>query len=70
VNLIVQTPENRRSNQQRRKAARFEEFGCTFCHKVGPGKMGLTEVGAKLTHMHLGCVDVEKRLARGPKPQP
>jgi parallel beta-helix repeat protein len=69
MNLIAQTPENRRSDQQRRKAARFEEFGCTFCHKITPGKVGLTEVGAKLKHMHLGCVDVENLVAGGLAPQ-
>jgi hypothetical protein len=65
MNLIAQTPENRRSNQERQKAARFEEFGCTFCHKVTPTKMGLTDAGAKLRNLHLGCVDVEKLVARG-----
>ncbi len=69
MNLIAQTPESRRSSQQRQKAARFQEIGCTLCHKVDPGKLGLTEVGAKLTHMHLGCVDVEKLVAGGPSRQ-
>ena len=45
------------------RAQRFDEFGCTLCHQIVPGKMGLTELGSKLTHMHLGCVDVEKTLA-------
>jgi len=60
MTVIVQTPEEKRSSQQREKAQRFEEFGCTACHKLTPGKLGLTEVGAKLQHLHLGCVDVEK----------
>jgi hypothetical protein len=64
MNLIAQVPDGQRSAQQRQKAARFEAFGCTFCHKITPGKMGLTEVGAKLTHLHLGCVDVEKLVAK------
>jgi cytochrome c551/c552 len=63
MNLIAQVPNQQRSAQQRQKAARFEEFGCTTCHKIIPGKMGLTEVGAKLTHLHLGCVDVEKLVS-------
>ena len=63
MNLIAQVPEKQRSAAQRQKAARFEEFGCTTCHKIVPGKMGLTDVGAKLTHLHLGCVDVEKLVA-------
>ena len=63
MNLIAQVPEKQRSAEQRQKAARFEEFGCTTCHKIVPGKMGLTDLGAKLTHLHLGCVDVEKLVA-------
>lgn len=63
MNLIAQVPDQQRSPQQRQKAARFEEFGCTTCHKIIPGKMGLTDVGVKLTHLHLGCVDIEKSIA-------
>jgi cytochrome c551/c552 len=66
MNLIAQVDERQRSPQQRQKAARFEEFGCTTCHKIIPGKMGLTDIGAKLTHLHLGCVDVEKLVAAKP----
>jgi hypothetical protein len=66
MNRIAQAPENRCSDQERQKAARFEEFGCTLCHKINSGKMGLTEVGAKPTHLHLGCVDVEKLVAISP----
>jgi hypothetical protein len=69
MNRIAQAPENRRSDQERKKAARFEEFGCTFCHKITPGKIGLTEVGAKLTYLHLGCVDMEKLVASSPAPR-
>jgi hypothetical protein len=60
MTVVVQTPYEKRSTQQREKARRFEEFGCTDCHKVTPGKLALTEIGAKLAHLHLGCVDVEK----------
>ena len=63
MNLIAQVPDQQRSPQQRQKAARFEEFGCTTCHKIVPGKMGLTDLGAKLAHLHLGCVDIEKLVA-------
>ena len=63
MNLIAQVPAAERSADQKRTAQRFEEFGCTTCHQIVPGKMGLTELGAKLTHMHLGCVDIEKALA-------
>jgi cytochrome c551/c552 len=63
MNLIAQVPANQRSADQKTKAQRFDEYGCTLCHQIVPGKMGLTELGAKLTHLHLGCVDVEKQVA-------
>ena len=69
MSIIAKVPEDRRSATQRRRAQRFEEFGCATCHKLTPGKMGLTEVGAKLAHLHLGCVDVEKVLASNPASQ-
>jgi hypothetical protein len=63
---IVRVPDQKRSPQQREKVARFDEFGCTSCHKVSPGKLTLTEVGAKLQHLHLGCVEVEKLTSTSP----
>jgi hypothetical protein len=69
MSIIAKVPEDQRSATQRRRAQRFEEFGCATCHKLTPGKMGLTEVGAKLAHLHLGCVDVEKLVTSGPASQ-
>jgi cytochrome c2 len=69
MSVIAKVPQDQRSATQRRRAERFEEFGCATCHKLTPGKMGLTEVGAKLAHLHLGCVDVEKLLAGNPASQ-
>jgi cytochrome c2 len=66
MTIIVKVPEDQRSVTQRRRVQRFEEFGCATCHKVTPGKMGLTETGAKLASLHLGCVEVEKLVAGGP----
>jgi len=66
MSIIAKVPEDQRSATQRRRAERFEEFGCATCHKLTPGKMGLTEVGARLAHLHLGCVDVEKIVASAP----
>jgi len=66
MSIICKVPEDRRSPTQRRRAERFEEFGCVTCHKLTPGKMGLTEVGTRLAHLHLGCVEVEKLLATEP----
>ena len=63
MSVIAKVPANQRSATQRQRAERFEEFGCGACHKLTPGKMGLTEVGVKLANLHLGCVDVEKVLA-------
>lgn len=63
MTVIVQVADDKRTPQQRDKAQRFAEFGCTSCHKVQPGKLGLTDVGAKLQHLHLGCVDVEKLVS-------
>ena len=65
MSIIAKVPEAQRSATQRQRAQRFEEFGCASCHKVTPGRMELTPVGAKLAHLHLGCVDVEKVLASG-----
>jgi hypothetical protein len=64
MSIIAKLPEDQRSATQRRRTQRFEEFGCATCHKPTPGKMGLTEVGAKLAHLHLGCVEVERTNAR------
>jgi hypothetical protein len=69
MSVIAKVPENQRSATQRQKAQRFEEFGCATCHKLSPGQMGLTEVGAKLASLHLGCVDVQKVLASKPGTQ-
>lgn len=66
MSIIAKVPEDQRSGTQRQRVQRFEEFGCATCHKLTPGKMGLTEVGAKLAHLHLGCVEVENLVASGP----
>ena len=63
MSIIAKVPEDQRSATQRSRAQRFEEFGCATCHKVTPAKMGLTKVGEKLAHLHLGCVEVEKLVA-------
>ena len=70
MTIITKVPEDKRSATQRRRVQRFEEFGCATCHKVSPGKVGLTATGAKLASLHLGCVEVEKLVASGPASQP
>ena len=66
MTIIAKVPEDQRSATQLRRVQRFEEFGCATCHKVSPGKMALTETGAKLAGLHLGCVEVEKLVATTP----
>jgi parallel beta-helix repeat protein len=68
MTVIVQVPQDKRSPPQRQKAQRFEEFGCTACHKLTPGKLSLTDVGAKLAHLHVGCVEVEKLVSSRSEP--
>lgn len=70
MSIIAKVPEDRRSATQRLRSQRFEEFGCATCHRVSPGKVGLTEVGEKLAHLHLGCVDVQKVVAGGAASKP
>ena len=67
MTVIVQLSDEKRSSEQRERAAKFEEFGCTACHQLSPGKLELTGIGAKLKHLHLGCVDVEKLTSSQPK---
>jgi cytochrome c551/c552 len=63
MNVIAQVKESNRSAEEKRKAARFQQFGCTTCHQIMPGKLGLTAYGAKLKSFHMACTDVEKTLA-------
>jgi hypothetical protein len=64
MNVIAQVKESDRSTKEKQKAARFQEFGCTTCHQIAPGKLGLTAYGAKLKSFHMACTDVEKILAQ------
>ncbi len=70
MSIIAKVPEDRRSATQRLRSQRFEEFGCATCHSVSPGKVGLTEVGEKLAHLHLGCVEVQNVVAGSPASRP
>jgi len=62
MNVIVQIPESERTPEQKAKAARFREFGCTFCHRIIPGELGLTEIGAKLASLHLSCSGIQREV--------
>jgi cytochrome c551/c552 len=60
---IVKLKESDRTEDQKHKVARFQEFGCTTCHQLTPGKLGLTAYGTKLKSLHVACTDVENNLA-------
>ena len=64
MNVIAQVKEENRTAEEKQKAARFQEFGCTTCHQITPGKLGLTKYGAKLASLHMACTDVQKILSR------
>ena len=64
MNVIAQVKEVNRTPDEKHKAAKFEEYGCTTCHQIVPGKLGLTEYGSKLASLHLACTDVQKLLSR------
>jgi cytochrome c551/c552 len=63
MNVIAQEKERYRTAAEKDKATKFKEFGCTTCHQITPGKMGLTPYGVKLKSMHQACTDVEKILS-------
>jgi cytochrome c2 len=63
MNVIAQVKPANRTPDEKRKAAQFKEFGCTECHQITPGKLGLTEYGKKLKSLHMACTDVERILA-------
>jgi hypothetical protein len=64
MNVIAQVKPGDRSAEEKQKAARFQEFGCTTCHQITPGKLGLTSYGTRLKSLHMACTDVEKILAQ------
>lgn len=63
MNVIAQVKPGDRSAGEKEKAATFQQFGCTTCHQIVPGKLGLTAYGTKLKSLHMACTDVEKILA-------
>ena len=64
MNVIAQVKPTDRNSDEKQKAARFQEFGCTTCHQITPGKLGLTGYGNKLKSLHMACTDVEKILSQ------
>jgi cytochrome c551/c552 len=64
MNVIAQVNPADRSAEEKQKAVRFQEFGCTTCHQITPGKLGLTAYGTKLKSFHMACTDVERIVAQ------
>ena len=64
MNVIAQVKPANRTPEEKQKAAQFKEFGCTECHQITPGKLGLTDYGKKLKSLHMACTDVERVLAK------
>jgi hypothetical protein len=64
MNVIAQVKPANRTDDERHKVASFEQFGCTTCHQIVPGKLGLTSYGQKLKSLHMACTDVERIIAK------
>jgi hypothetical protein len=67
MNVIAQVEPANRTREEKEKAVKFQEFGCTTCHQITPGKLGLTPYGTKLKSFHMACTDVEKLLSQESK---
>jgi cytochrome c551/c552 len=67
MNLIAQVEPANRTPDEKQKAVKFREFGCTTCHQIMPGKLGLTSYGIKLKSFHVACTDVERILSQESK---
>lgn len=64
MSVIAQVDEANRTPEQKQKATHFNEYGCTMCHQVTPGHLGLTESGGKLASLHMSCSEVERILTQ------
>jgi len=67
MNLIAQVDPANRTPEEKDKAVKFREFGCTTCHQIVPGKLGLTKYGTRLKSFHMACTDVERILSQESK---
>jgi len=67
MNLISQVDQANRTHEEKEKAVKFREFGCTTCHRIVPGKLGLTSYGTRLKSFHMACTDVERILSQESK---
>ena len=64
MSVIAHVNESDRTSEQKVKAAHFNEYGCTMCHQVTPGHLGLTETGGKLASLHMSCSEVQRLLTQ------
>jgi cytochrome c551/c552 len=62
VRQIAVLPEADRTEKHHEKLAHFEEYGCTACHRIFYGFVGLTEIGVRLRSLHLSCSDLQRVL--------
>ena len=63
MNVIAQVKEESRTAEEKERASKFVQFGCTTCHQITPGKLGLTAYGAKLKSLHMACTEVQQILS-------
>ena len=64
MNVMIHVPEAQWTLEEKQKHSHFQEYGCAFCHKIQPGRMGLTETGAKLSALHMSCPEVEQIISK------
>jgi len=69
MSVIAHVNEADRTREQKVKAAHFDEYGCTMCHQVAPGHLGLTDTGSKLASLHMSCSEVQRILTQREKAQ-
>jgi hypothetical protein len=53
MNVVGELPPSDRSPDEKQVAEKFQEFGCTTCHQIVPGKMALTDYGMKMKSLHV-----------------
>jgi hypothetical protein len=52
MNVVGELHPADRTPDETTVADRFQEFGCTTCHQITPGKMALTDYGSRLKSLH------------------
>jgi len=52
MNVVGELASSERSPDEAQVAERFQEFGCSTCHQITPGKTALTDYGTKMKSLH------------------